>query len=144
MLKYLPVITPALLGAVAAANCGVSRASGASVPYRPPPAAFSVAWPILYFCLGLAWFYERQRQRVLADAIFGSLSVVLALWIYFYSCQNDRVAAVWVIVVAETLAIMTFAIGDQRSRLLVAPLIGWLFFATLLSVAEFNSAPTSI
>ena len=140
-LKYLPIILPSVMGYGAAMFCNVSKSSGSTVNFRPPPVVFSVVWIILYILIGVSWFITRSienidNQTLITDIFFLILNVLLISWIIFYSCKNDKKNAIYVLVLSIMMAIFCYTIGDITGKLLITPLICWLFLATLINVFE--------
>jgi len=134
--QYIPVIIPGLLGFISAMFCNVKKDSGVNVSFRPPAIVFSIVWPILYILLGLSWFYSRKDNRMLSDIFYILLTLSLCLWIFVYSCKNDKKAGVYVIVISIIFALLSYTVAPLNSKLMIIPLIGWLFFATLLNAFE--------
>jgi translocator protein len=134
--QYIPVIIPGLLGFISAMFCNVKKDSGVNVSFRPPAIVFSIVWPILYVLLGLSWFYSRKDNRMLSDIFYILLTLSLCLWIFVYSCKNDKKAGVYVIVISIIFALLSYTVAPLNSKLMITPLIGWLFFATLLNAFE--------
>ena len=64
------------------------------------------------------------------------LNIALCSWIYLYSCKKDKISAVYGLVISFTFALMCYTLGNTASKLCIVPLIGWLFFATLINVGE--------
>jgi translocator protein len=136
IIQYIPIIIPGLLGFISAMFCNVKKDSGVNVSFRPPAIVFSIVWPILYILLGLSWFYSRKDNRMLSDIFYILLTLSLCLWIFVYSCKNDKKAGVYVIVISIIFALLSYTVAPLNSKLMIIPLIGWLFFATLLNAFE--------
>ena len=135
-LQYFPIIIPSLLGYGTAMFCGVQSNSGVVVSIRPPPVVFSIVWPILYIMLGLSWFFSRKIKTLLTDIFYGSLVLLLTLWIIIYSCENNKLGGVYILILSIVFSLLSYTVGDLKSKLLIVPLIGLLLFATLLNVFE--------
>ena len=108
--------------------------------FMPPPAAFPIAWTILYICLGLALalvLHARgAKGRPLALALF---LVQLALnysWSPLFFAAHRVSLAFWVIVamfvVAAAAAWLFFRIR-RAAGLLMLPYLAWLLFAGALN-----------
>ena len=123
--------------------CPVGKTAGASVPATPPGWVFGVAWTILYITIGIAWVLAARVDRRY-DWGFVALVAVLAAWVFVYSCRKRLRGGLYVIVasVLGTL-ILAFSLAAAQSQVavLLAPLLAWLFFATLLNFNEVNSSP---
>lgn len=135
-LEYLPIIIPGLLGYGTSMLCGIQSNSGVIVSIRPPPIIFMIVWPILYIMLGLSWYYSRKIKTLLTDIFYGLLVFLLSLWIIIYSCQNNKIGGVYILMLSIVFSLLSYTIGDLTSQLLIVPLIGWLLFATLLNIFE--------
>ena len=87
---YSTIFIPAVFGFVTAAFCNVGKEAGSVVKFRPPSWVFSIAWIILYTCLGLAWFFsnkDKDSNKILVNIMFFSrgisphgLVISLRLW----------------------------------------------------------------
>ena len=64
------------------------------------------------------------------------LNIALCSWIYLYSCKKDKITAVYGLTISFTFALMCYTLGNTMSKLCIVPLIGWIFFATLINVGE--------
>ena len=138
-LKYLPIVLPSIFGYVSASICKVSSSSGVSVKFRPAPVVFSIVWIILYILLGLSWYYARENpiiDRNIIDIIYIMLNLFLVLWIVLYSCREDKINAIYILVLGIIFTVMAYTVGNIKSKLMLCPLLGWLFLATLLNVFE--------
>jgi tryptophan-rich sensory protein len=136
LIQYIPIIIPGLLGFISAMFCNVKKDSGSNVSFRPPTIAFSIVWPILYILLGLSWFYSRKENQIISDIFYISLILVLCLWIFVYSCQNNKKSGVYILIISIIFALLSYTIAPLNSKIMIVPLIGWLFFATLLNMFE--------
>lgn len=140
IVKYIPIIIPALFGYGIAMLCKVNKNSGSSVIFRPPAIVFSLVWPILYLFLGLSWYYARKDNNILIDIFYSILVILLCGWVFTYSCINNKKLGIYMIVLSIIFASLCYTLTDNKtSKLLIVPLIGWLFFATLLNVFEVQN-----
>ena len=140
-LLQIIIILPAIIGYLAGNLCKVQQTSGESVKYRPPPKVFGIVWAILYFLLGLSWYYAIKStfdKNILFMIIlfYILLNIALCSWIYLYSCKKQKIVAIYSLAISFTFALLCYTVGDLYSKLLIVPLIGWLFFATLINVGE--------
>ena len=123
---------------------GVGSDAGSAVAARPPPAAFGVAWSLLYAMIGASWIASvrvDRSDRLASDVMYASLSAMLCAWIVVYSRQTKeaRRYAVWVLVACLAVANSVWAVASHRSPVaggLLGPLIAWLVFATLMNFTE--------
>jgi tryptophan-rich sensory protein len=140
-LLQLIILLPAVIGYLAGYICKVQETSGESVKFRPPPKVFGIAWAILYILIGLSWYYAIKSALnidMLINIIifYILLNIALCSWIYLYSCKKDKISAVYGLAISFTFALMCYTLGNITSKLYIVPLIGWLFFATLINVGE--------
>jgi tryptophan-rich sensory protein len=140
-LLQIIILVPAVIGYLAGYTCKVQETSGESVKFRPPPKVFGIAWAILYILLGLSWYYALKStiniKMIITIMIFYILlNIALCSWIYLYSCKKDKITAVYGLAISFTFALMCYTLGNITSKLCIVPLIGWLFFATLINVGE--------
>ena len=135
-------IIPLISGYVLSSQCPMNNGdAGKSVPSRPPSWVFGVAWPILYILMGLAWVKLRQQKnKNLVDILFVVLVILLNLWIYIYSCKNDKKSALYILLLSilSALTIWGYSIGTTEMFYLT-PLVVWLIFATMLNFTEVNN-----
>ena len=133
------IFTPTILGALSTIFCKIGKDAGINVSFRPKSYVFSIAWTILYLFIGLSWYYARKDvdQQNLIDSFYILLNLSLCLWIYVYGCEKEKKNGIYVIVVSIIFAILCYTIAPPIiSKILLVPLIGWLFLATLINVFE--------
>lgn len=129
------VVIPALLGYAASYKCPMTNQSGSNVNFRPPAVAFGIVWPLLYLCLGYAWY--RSGKTINIPYIL--ISLMLAAWIILYSCYNKKKEALWLLY--ATLAVLLPTIvsaNDTITIYLLSPLFVWLLFAGSLSSFDIS------
>jgi tryptophan-rich sensory protein len=135
MLEYIPIVIPALVGYTTSMFCHVNKTSGIKVSFIPPPVIFSIIWPVLYLLFGISWFYSRKNNKVLTDIFFSILVILLSLWIYVYSCKNNKKNGIYILFLSIVFS-FCYTVGNFNSKLLIVPLIVWLLFASLLNIFE--------
>ena len=149
-LEWLPaaflVAVPGLLGLIANASTGNKlKDAGRGVPVCPPGWVFGLCWTVIYVCLGVSWVLSWRADRTgqaqaLTHTVFSALTIVLAAWIVVYA-KKGAMAAMYVMIMSVVLAVMAALLASQRvtlAGLLVAPLVGWLVFASILNAEEVN------
>ena len=139
-LKYIPILLPTIFGYSMAMFCNVSKSSGVVVSFRPPPIVFSVVWILLYIMLGFSWYFS-LNDKLNNDTInifYLSLNLFLCLWIYFYSCKDDKKTGIYILIICIIFSLFCYTVGNLKSKLLIIPLIGWLLLATLPNVFEVD------
>lgn len=137
ILTIIIICLPAATGYASAMVCKVGSDSGSNVPFRPPPVVFSIVWPILYLLLGISWVLARNKNGFSADIAYICVIALLNLWIFTYSCKKDKKSAISIIAISFIVTLLTcIFFGTFWSKLLILPLILWLFFATILNLFE--------
>jgi len=140
IITIILICLPALTGYLTAMFCKVGSDSGSNVSFRPPPIVFSIVWPILYLFLGISWVLARNYNRYIADIAYIIIILLLNMWIYVYSCQKDKKSAISVIALSFIATLLTcIFLGTFLSKLLILPLVLWLFFATILNIFEVTN-----
>lgn len=142
MLKLIDLIYllfPSLLNYMISLKfCKTGKDSGKLVKFRPPVFVFGIVWPILYVLLGISWVLamrETSNQKT-KFVLYILVSFSLAAWIFIYSCKNLKKHASWVLVLCITLILACIAIVNDKSKLLLTPLFGWVLFAMLMNTTE--------
>lgn len=138
-LKYITILLPSIFGYGMAMFCKVGKSSGDIVSFRPPPAVFSIVWILLYIMLGFSWYFSLNNNlndNTTVSIFYLSLNLFLCMWIYVYSCKNDKKTGIYILILCIIFSLFCYTIGNLTSKLLIVPLIGWLLLATLLNVFE--------
>ena len=139
LMKFLIIFLPGIIGFLFGQFCKVQKTSGKNVNFRPPAIVFGIIWFILYFLIGISLYYSKL-STVHKEFIYVSyiiLNISLCSWIYLYSCKNDKINAIYSLVVSLIFAIICCIVNNNIiSQCLLVPLIGWLFLATLINVIE--------
>lgn len=139
MLWYLIPI-PLIVGYIAQSFCRLGKNTGKIVKFRPPSIVFAIVWPILYIMLGTSWMLASQGNMLwLPMILYSLLAIFLGLWIVMYGCVKSKTASAWILVVCIALVLGCFSIGNVWSKLLLAPLLAWLIFATIMNTTEVQN-----
>ena len=134
--SVLSVLFPSLLVGASTALCRMDHAAGETVAFRPPPALFSLVWPVLLISLGVA------LQRAPCKWPIVLLTVGLACWLLVYSprCGGDRRLACWVLVLDLWLALVFLGLSSRQCDtfgvVVASAFVAWLTFALLMSCFE--------
>ncbi|MEO8554242.1 MAG: TspO/MBR family protein [Kofleriaceae bacterium] len=110
--------------------------------WAPPPVVFGPVWTVLYTLMGIAtwlvWRSDDPPARRRALVAFAAQLVLNVAWSPVFFGLHEVGAAVFVIV-AVLVAVIVMWLEYRRvsaaAAWLVAPLAGWVAFATALNVA---------
>lgn len=129
--KYIKLILPLFIIYLFSFFCSVPKSSGENIPFRPPGYIFGIAWFILLTLLGLSWY--NSLNEILQNTLYLLLIISLCLWIFVYSCKNDKINSVYIILVSLLLSTYIYTLTGLNSKLFIIPLIIWLLFALILN-----------
>lgn len=134
----LLVIIPTIVGYSSQLLCGMGKNSGSNVKFRPPPWVFGIVWPILFLLLGISWAiaYKNCRYKVMCISAYALLTILLGVWILVYSCAKSKKGASWVLILIITSGLACFAQGNEVSKVMISPLLGWVLFALIMNTTE--------
>ena len=137
----LYILLPSIIGYGASIFCKTGKDSGSSVKFRPPAYVFGIVWPILFILFGVSWAIAMRNctNNVLCLISYSLAVLSLATWIFTYSCCNSKKGASWILILTVAFSLMCFSQGNDISRVLLAPLIGWAIFAMMMNVVEVQS-----
>jgi len=132
---------PMLSSYVVSGFCKMGKDSGKLVKFRPPAFVFGIVWPILYVLLGISWVLAMREtsNQSTKFVLYTLVSLSLAAWIFVYSCKKLKKHASWVLVLCITLILACIAIVNDKSKLLLTPLFGWVLFAMLMNTTEVQA-----
>lgn len=139
--EYAFLLAPMVTGYLSSAISGDQRNSGINVQFRPPGYVFGIVWPILYLLLGCSWIVSSRVQR-LNSLAYGCLTLLLSSWIVVYTKLQNKKGGVYIILASLMAALTCFASGNAMSKMMVAPLIGWLIFAMMMNATEVQVEET--
>ena len=134
----LRLILPMFLGYIMFYFCKMDNA-GSNVKFRPPKFIFSILWPILYILLGLSWIYSIEKYDIKIEILYLVLLELLTKWIYVYSCMNSKQWGVYILLLILLILTILMILVPIQSKLLLSPLLIWIFFATLISTSEIQN-----
>lgn len=134
-IEYLYFFLPIATGYTASAFCKTTKDSGSNLKFRPPRWVFGVVWPILYLLLGYSWVLA-QRDSYFNHVYYSLLTLFLVSWIIVYNCKDNKKGGVYIILASIVASLLCYTVGTQTSKLLLAPLIGWLIFALIMNSTE--------
>lgn len=111
--------------------------------WNPPDQVFGPVWTTLYATMGVALrdvarAPGRERARAIAVGLFGLQLALNAGWSWLFFIQHDlalaavEVACLW-LAIAATIA--AFGRVRPRAGLLLVPYLGWVSFASVLTLA---------
>lgn len=122
-----------------ALNAGSRRAGCPRTSLQPPGWVFAVVWPLLYLGLGVAMaILADNRKTGPVLAIAGLVVALNAWWLVFgRKCRPvPALAAICAVTVLAAAVSRSAYKADAAAGALVAPLVAWLSFATVLIVQQ--------
>jgi len=136
-------------GGMAARDAIVFYGELSKPAWAPPGWLFGPVWTVLYLLMAVAaWLVWKKRgwsgARV-ALALFIAQLVLNALWTWLFFGWRSGALAFGEIVVLLVLIVATMLAFARVSRLaagLLAPYLGWVLFATALTISVWLRNPT--
>jgi translocator protein len=142
------------VGAIASVNSREFYASLERSPWAPPGEVFGPVWTTLYVLMGIAaWLVWRERPAegtAAASARRNGLVLFVvqlalnALWTWLFFRWRQGAFAFWEIVVlwlAIAVTMYLFARVNRLAALLLLPYLGWVTFATALTLDVWRRNP---
>jgi tryptophan-rich sensory protein len=129
------------IGYLISLNCKMNNRSGSSVRFRPPSYIFGIVWPILYLLIGYSWIKSTEsifENKI--DFLYIALSLLLGLWIYVYSCMDNKIGSLYVMFLIFLNLLFLMILVPKISQLLLAPLCVWLLYATLILATDIQNS----
>ena len=138
--KFLNIrlLLPMILGYIMSYFCKMDN-SGKNIKFRPPTYIFIIVWPILYLLVGISWINSIQKYDIKIEILYLILIELLTKWIYVYSCMNNKKMAIYILLLILLIITILMILIPTNSKLLLSPLLIWIFFATLMNVTEVQS-----
>lgn len=130
---------PNALSAALVLRSGTRRSGCPRTSLQPPAWVFGVVWPILYLCLGIAMAILADRHKNgNVIALVGLVVLLNAWWLAFgRKCRPVPALAAICVIASYAMAVAISAYKVNKvSGALIAPLVAWLSFATVLSVQQ--------
>ena len=135
----IPIVITLIFVIISSSSFKNSENSGKEVKIRPPPWVFGLAWTVLYILIATSWCYALKDADNFRPYLFYTiLNASLLSWIIVYSSYNNKIGGVYALVISIICTIWCYTIGNTTSKLLITPLLGWLFLATLINVLEVS------
>ncbi len=140
LLDCIYLISPLMFTYLTQFLCPIDKTAGKTVKFRPPSWVFGIVWPILFIFLGISFMLNmRKNNSVLTFTLYALLITSFSLWMYFYSCKNNKRIALWVLLFSFGLSLACFSVSYTTTKLLLSPLITWLLFALLMNKTEVQN-----
>ena len=140
ILQYSPILLPILICFSISLRCNMSTIFGGSVKTKPSSDLFYTMWIVLYFFMGLSWYFARTEPIIntfFIDTKYIFINVFLVLWVIEY--KNDKVAASSMLVLALVFTLLAYTLGNVYSKSLITPLIGWLVYLLIVNSLDANN-----
>ena len=133
-------ILPIFYGFIMGFVSGIGKDAGENVKFRPPGWLFSVVWTILFILLGFSWAIasNTSENKILAIVMYSCLVFLLGIWIFVYNGLSKKTAASWILILILAFAFACICLGNQWSKIMIAPLIAWCIFAMIMNTTEIQ------
>lgn len=143
LLSIFLILLPGIIGNIPIFFCPLGKDTGKDIKIRPPALVFSIVWPILYILLGISFWLSimnvNENQIIYISRIicFLLLFILLALWIVFYSCMDNKFLGVYIIYLSILFCLIIYTLCDDIiSKLCIIPLFVWLLIAVNLNILD--------
>jgi tryptophan-rich sensory protein len=135
------------VGAIASLDAPAFYARLAQPVWAPPPWLFGPVWTLLYTLMALALWrvWRRSGPRTAAVWLFMAQLAVNALWSWlFFRWHLGGAAFAWIVLLLVMIVatIRLFVRIDRVAAALLAPYLGWVLFASMLSWSIWRMNPS--
>ena len=130
------MLLPTLLAFLVNKQCPIGNTAGKDISFRPNPKVFIVVWTILNLLTGYSWVCTRRKKELnkfTTDILYILLNVSLCSWIYYYSCEDNKIKAFYSLPISM---LFTMIIIMYNPSFYLLPLLVWLLFASYINFAE--------
>ena len=138
---FLPLVLGGIVGLIISKS--IDYNSLIQPPLAPPSLAFPIAWTIIYFLMGLAYFLYKKNSNCNAKQIaivyYLQLFVNLFWSIIFFNLKWRLFSCFWIIwlVLLVFYLIYLFYKEYKISAYLNIPYLLWIIFATYLNIGIY-------
>ena len=133
--EILIILIPSILGYGISMICPISKNAGKDVPFRPPSYVFAIVWPILFLLLGISMMLA-YRKSVNLFWLYFITTIVIVSWTFFYGCVKNNVISMIILFISIILIGCCIFFSENVQRILMAFLLAWCIFASILNVYE--------
>ena len=133
--EILIILIPSILGYGISMICPISKNAGKDVPFRPPSYVFAIVWPILFLLLGISMMLA-YRKNVNLFWLYFITTIVIVSWTFFYGCIKNNVISMIILFISIILIGCCIFFSENIQRILMAFLLAWCIFASILNVYE--------
>lgn len=137
------------IGAIASVDAAAFYARLVQPSWAPPPWLFGPVWTLLYSLMGIALWrvWRSSPPRTAAIGLFFAQLVVNALWSWlFFRWHLGGPAFAWIVLLLVLIGATMAAFWriERPAALLLAPYLGWVVFATVLSWSIWRANPAAL
>ncbi len=137
------------IGAIASVDAAAFYARLVQPSWAPPPWLFGPVWTLLYSLMGIALWrvWRSSPPRTAAIGLFVAQLVVNALWSWlFFRWHLGGPAFAWIVLLLVLIGATMAAFWriERPAALLLAPYLGWVVFATVLSWSIWRANPAAL
>lgn len=142
--SFLQIFSPVIIGGIIgfALQMSMDYQNLNQPPLAPPAILFPIAWTILYFLIGLSYyFYKQDYPDFDTTTFFYYLQLFFNyLWpILFFAFKLRFLSIFWIItlVILVIFLISQYYQKKKGSAYLLIPYLIWLLFATYLNIGVY-------
>ena len=135
-IDYSVIVIPAIISYAVIAKCPMKKSDKTGV--KIDPIVFKIVWPILFLCLGVAWYktLKVKSNKLIRNGLFTLVSVGFGLWLYFYNCKNNKQVSMIILVSILASLMALRSLSPPEASVLLSPVSAWIVFAIVLSVSK--------
>lgn len=105
----------------------------------PPSVVFPIVWTLLYVLIAIA--FGRSVKNKIIVALFVANLILNIIWCWaFFTARYIRLSVALILGIFVTAVLIIARTKDKVVRLLMAPYIVWVAFATLLTILSLEKA----
>jgi benzodiazapine receptor len=135
LFEILIILIPSVLGYGISMICPITKNAGQKVPFRPPSYVFAIVWPILFLLLGISMMLA-YRKNLNLFWLYLITTVVIVSWTFFYGCVKNNIISMIILFISIILIGCCIFFSENIQRILMAFLLAWCIFASILNVYE--------
>lgn len=109
----------------------IQKFNNKKIWFQPPDYVFGIVWPILLTLLGYSWYLEGSFL------LYSILTFLLTIWTNLFSI-NKYYSFIDIILSILITLYLIICNKNEKSAVLLVPLLLWLIFASILNYYQFK------